>query len=97
MQLERSINFNQAKATMKTVIANIRTIDSAYFREIQRWFHGVQAPYGLQDILTFNAMYQHLYGRLDRLERQRVEEEIVEALIDGVETPDLKAKIFGVV
>lgn len=78
-------------------IASITKGYSTHYQEIDHWFHGIQAPYRLKDILAFNAIYRRAYSRLNREEKRRVEEEIVDALIDGVEAPKLKAKIFGVV
>jgi hypothetical protein len=68
-----------------------------YFTEIEQWFQGAQAPYGLKDINTFNELYQRHYPNLDQTERLRVEEEIVDALIEGVANPKLTARIYGVV
>jgi hypothetical protein len=84
-----------ASAHMQTITAINEY--SIHFQAIERWFHSVEAPYRLQDILAFNALYQCFYSRLAITEKRRVEEEIVNALIDGVEDPKLKAKIFGVV
>jgi hypothetical protein len=71
--------------------------NSTHFQEIEQWYQGVQAPYGLQDIHTFNAIYRRAYSRLTREEKRRVEEEIVNAMIEGVEDQRLKAKIIGLV
>ena len=80
---------------MKTATAMNRS--SIHFQEIEQWFQGVQPPYRLKDILAFNEIYRRIYSHLTTEEKCRVEEEIVDALINDVEDPKLKAKIFGVV
>lgn len=69
---------------------------SEEFQELQRWFHSVAPPYGLQEIHEFNRIYRRIYRALSREERRRAEE-IVDALIDGVGDPAWTAKIYGVV
>ncbi len=70
---------------------------SIHFQQIEQWFQCAQAPYGVKDIYAFNALYRRTYNHLTREEKRRVEDEIVSTMIDGVEYPDLKAKIYGVV
>ncbi len=76
--------------------ADIRTIHSPEFLDLQILFNGLERPYGLNDILRFNRTYQKIYGRLGREEKRR-SEEFVDALIEGVERKELKSRIFGVV
>ncbi len=76
--------------------AKISTIFSPEFLDLQILFHDLQRPYGLNDIIRFNRTYQKIYARLGREEKRRAEE-FVDALIEGVEKRELKARIFGVV
>ncbi len=74
-----------------------RNLDPLDLEEIENWFQSVQPPYGLNDIIYFNSIYQRVYCRLTKEAKRRVEEEIVEALIRDIQTPKLKSRIFGVV
>lgn len=76
--------------------AKIIPIHSPEFTDLHRLFHSFERPYGLQDILHFNRAYQPIYRRLSPEEKRRAEE-FVDALIEGVERRELKARIFGVV
>lgn len=76
--------------------AKIIPILSPEFVDLQRLFHELERPYGLQDILRFNRAYQPIYRRLPAEEKRRAEE-FIDALIEGVERRELKARIFGVV
>jgi hypothetical protein len=78
------------------VAGNKNEHSSASCRQIEQWFRSVSRPYGMHDILTFNSMYGLAYRSLKQEERQLIESEIVETLIDGVANPKLKARIFGV-
>lgn len=71
-------------------------IFSPEFTQLCRVFHSLERPYRLDAILRFNRTYQPIYGRLGPEERRRAEE-LVDALIAGVESRELQAKIFGVV
>ena len=75
---------------------NVTPIHSADFVELRGVFNSLERPYGLIDILKFNSTYQKIYYRLGN-EEKRQSEEMVDALIAGVETRELAAKIFGVV
>ena len=75
---------------------NIIPIHSRDYLELYTFFHSLKQPYGLTDILQFNRIYQPMYARLGPEERRRAEE-IVDALVAGVESKSLAARIFGVV
>ncbi len=76
--------------------AKIIPIRSPEFTNLHRLFQSFERPYGLQDILRFNRAYQPIYRRLSPEEKRRAEE-FIDALIEGVERRELKARIFGVV
>ena len=76
--------------------SKITPIVSPEFVELNTLFQSLKKPYGLLDILRFNRIYQTAYWLLGKEERRRAEE-LVDALIEGVESHELKAKIFGVV
>ena len=75
---------------------NITPIFSPEFVNLYSLFHTLERPYGLVDILQFNQSYQPIYLLLGREEKRRAEE-MVDALVAGVERRELAAKIFGVV
>jgi hypothetical protein len=67
---------------------------SAEFQELQAWFGKHRPPYSLQDILTFNAIYQRDYRHLSPEEKRRAEE-LVDALIEGAGRREWEARVFG--
>ena len=69
---------------------------SSGFLELSNLFHTLDSPYSLGDIARFNLLYQRIYAQLNRIERHRAEE-LVDALIDGLENREWAAKIYGVV
>jgi len=69
---------------------------SPEYQGLHRVFQELEQPYGLQEILRFNRAYQPIYQRLPPAEK-RCAEELVDALVEGVERRELRAKIFGVV
>jgi hypothetical protein len=77
-------------------IARVSQLYSDEFQAINQWFHSTHPPYCFHDIHTFNTLYKHAYPALSREEKRRVEE-FVDKLIEGVESPNLAPKIFGVV
>jgi hypothetical protein len=76
--------------------AKIVPLFSAEFQGLNTLFQELQPPYGLPEILRFNRAYQPIYPRLAAEEKRRAEE-MVDALIEGVERRELRARIFGVV
>ena len=75
---------------------SLHVLQSPELLELQRVFDKLEKPYGLPDILLFNRTYQSVYGLLGKEEKQRAEE-LVDALIEGLESRKLKSRIFGVV
>ena len=76
-----------------------RTVHKLYSDETQEifaWYRNTPQPYGLQDIIRFNALYGRAYAVMSREEKQRVEL-LVDKIIKNVEYPKLAKKIFGVV
>lgn len=71
-------------------------IHSSEFNELHNTFHRLKQPYGLKEIFHFNQTYERVYQKLRR-EEKRHAEMLVDTLIDGLETPKLANKIFGVV
>lgn len=67
---------------------------SRHFGELRELVSGLPEPYGPADIVRFNLIYQRIYRRLDKSERQRVAE-LVDALAAGMEKQQVQAKIFG--
>jgi hypothetical protein len=76
--------------------ARVSQLYSDEFQQINRWFHTVQAPYHLQEVIEFNALYRCAYPVLSREEKRRIEE-FVDVMIEGVDPPELSKRIFGVV
>ena len=76
--------------------ATVTPIHSSDFQELHRLFKSLQKPYGRGEILRFNRAYKPVYPHLSRQERHRAEE-LVDALIAGLEHRDLASKIYGVV
>ncbi len=74
----------------------ITPIHSPEFVELYTLFHGLERPYTLADILLFNRTYQPIYGKLGPEEKRRAEE-LVDAMVAGVERRELASRIFGVV
>jgi len=68
---------------------------STEFQELQAWFGKHRPPYSLQDVLTFNAIYQRDYRLLSPEEKRRAEE-LVDALIEGAGRKQWEARVFGV-
>lgn len=71
-------------------------IHSSEFDELKDLFYTLEQPYGLKEIYRFNHTYERIYRNLRREEKRRAEM-FVDALIEGIKTPDLACKIFGVV
>ncbi len=69
---------------------------SAKLDELRAWFHIHDPPYGLQDILAFNAIYQRNYCRLNA-EEKRCAEELVDVLIEGAGRREWEARVFGAI
>jgi hypothetical protein len=76
--------------------AKVSRLYSDEFQAINQWFHSTRPPYSFHDIIKFNTLYRYAYPVLSREEKRRVEE-FVDKLIEGVESPALTRKIFGVV
>jgi hypothetical protein len=74
---------------------NISPIRTADLQELQSVFSSLDRPYGLQAINCFNVSYKQLYPTLSPLEKHRAEE-LVDALIAGLEDRALADKIYGV-
>jgi len=74
----------------------LTSIHSPAFSELHNTFHRLKRPYGLMEITRFNQTYERVYQMLRR-EEKRHAEALVDTLIDGLETPRLADKIFGVV
>ena len=79
---------------MKTAIAQHQP--SPHFRQIECWVRQHERPYSAHDIHDFNRLYRRSYPLLSQEEKRRAELEIVDLLIEGVEDPKLKARIYGV-
>jgi hypothetical protein len=69
---------------------------SPAFQEVSRYFASIQAPYTLQAIHGFNAIYKRGYESLSREERRRIEA-FVDIMIERVAQKEWAEKIFGVV
>ena len=69
---------------------------SPEFIELQDIFYKLARPYGFNEIFHFNQIYERVYRNLINEEKRRAEM-LVDVLIDGLETPNLACKIFGVV
>lgn len=76
--------------------AGTLAIHSPEFIELHDFFHRLEQPYGLKEIFHFNQTYERVYRKLQREEKRRAEM-LVDALIEGLETPNLASRIFGVV
>ncbi|NJD08018.1 MAG: hypothetical protein FIA97_16220 [Methylococcaceae bacterium] len=74
--------------------SSARRSASRYFGELRDLISGLPEPYGPADIVRFNLLYQRIYRRLDKSERQRVTE-LADALAAGMEKQQMQAKIFG--
>ena len=74
----------------------VRKLHTDEFHAIFTWFRTTPPPYGIHDILKFNALYRQAYPLLSQEEKRRVEE-LVDRMIENVETPKLARKIYGVV
>jgi len=77
-------------------LENVRKLHCDEFHSICAWFNTTIPPYGIHDILQFNALYKQAYPLLSREEKRRIEE-LIDRMIDNLETPKLAKKIFGVV
>ena len=69
---------------------------SPAFQELWSYISSLRAPFSLQDIEGFNAIYKRNYSMLSREERRRVEE-FVDSMIEQVARKEWATKIFGVV
>jgi len=69
---------------------------SPAFQEVSRYIVSIKAPYTLQAIQGFNAIYKRVYASLSREEKRRIEE-FVDTMIERVAEKDLAEKILGVV
>jgi IS5 family transposase len=67
-----------------------------HLRKLSSYFNSIQPPYGLREISQFNAIYKQIYTHLNPAEKHRAEK-FVEAMLEGIESPDYASKIFGVV
>jgi len=67
-----------------------------HLRNLSCYFNSIQPPYGVKEISQFNAIYRQLYPHMNPAEKHRAEK-FVEAMLEGVESPDHASKIFGVV
>jgi hypothetical protein len=69
---------------------------SPEFNELCDLFYRLEPPYGSKEIRQFNQVYERIYLSLHQEEKKRAEI-LVDILIDGLESPELACKIFGVV
>jgi hypothetical protein len=76
--------------------AKVLPIYSLEFIELQAVFYELARPYDFNEIVCFNQTYERIYWSLRREEKRRAEM-LVDALIEGLKTPTLACKIFGVV
>lgn len=75
-----------------TVIALV----SPAFQEIWGYISRLEAPFSLNDIEGFNAIYKRSYHSLSREERRQVEA-FVDTMIEKVGRKEWAARIYGVV
>ena len=87
---------NSLQGLIEMRAKKITPIHSPGFVELFTLFHSFQRPYTLTDILQFNRTYQPIYRQLGPEEKRRCEE-LVDAMVDGVENRELASRIFGVV
>jgi hypothetical protein len=69
---------------------------SPAFQEVSRYIASIQAPYTLEAIRGFNAIYKRGYVTLSREEKRRVEA-FVDTMIEHVAQKEWAERIFGVV
>ncbi|MGI9210947.1 MAG: hypothetical protein ACR2HF_00595 [Methylococcaceae bacterium] len=69
---------------------------SPAFREIWSYISRLEAPFSLDDIEGFNALYKHSYYTLSCEERREVEA-FVDTMVEKVGRKEWAARIFGVV
>lgn len=69
---------------------------SEAFDQLSHYFYRIHAPYTLQHIREFNAIYREIYPKLSGEEKRRAEE-FVDHLIDGLQRKEWASHIFGVV
>ena len=74
----------------------VTTLFSPTYQELRRYISAIRAPYTLQDIQGFNAIYKRAYSTLSREEKRRIEA-FVDTMIEQVAQKEWAAKIFGVV
>jgi hypothetical protein len=76
--------------------ANVTTLYSPDFLQLQRLFRALRKPYGATEIRHFNRVYRRLYPTLTPHEKTRTEA-WVDELVAHVEWPELASTIYGVV
>ncbi len=79
--------------------SHVRTVigsNSHSYEELLAFCRDLPSPYTEHDVRAFNAIYRCIYGGLSREERLRAED-LVDLMIDGLESPGLASLIYGVV
>ena len=69
---------------------------SSKLEALSRYVDTLSPPFGIREIIRFNAIYRSIYADLTSDERRQAET-YVEMLMEGVDQPAHAARIFGVV
>lgn len=79
-----------------TSSTTVMALVSPAFQELSSYISRLEAPFSLDDIEGFNAIYKRSYHDLSCDERRQVEA-FVDTMIERVARKEWAARIFGVV
>ena len=79
-----------------TSTSTVMALVSPAYQEIRGYISRIEAPFTLDDIEGFNAIYKRSYYALSRDERREVEA-FVDTMVEQVGRKEWAARIYGVV